>query len=313
MLDQVSDLILADESSISPLKPKKRSILKKSKNKPKSNDAHMDSFILKRPHSPTHSPKRKQRQLIESNATVVNESLLHPYYESLEQFDFSHPQPNHQQNLKNVEERIIRNIYMNGSHEELFQLLEGDSEANFIKNIDIKIDSLGHSALQWAGCLSNIPKVKWLISYNASSTHLNISGESTLMLVIGSIFSYQARSFKELLDIFQDAMYSCDLQHRTLWHHIVLSFSSLDCLDGSIYYANTLRDWLMNSESVAYNTMFANIEDCNGNTALHLAQKLNSNFLTELIVSCGGRLDDNQEILNEYQIEESLSLRVDHC
>lgn len=150
-----------------------------------------------------------------------------------------------------------------------------DPPANFQPNWPI--DAEAHTALHWASAMGDVDVVKQLKRFNASSTVKNIRGETPFMHSVNFTNCYEKQSFpvvmKELFETFdaRDNM-GCTVIH----HAAVMKNGRVFNSSCSRYYLDHILNKLQETLEPSAFQQLLDIQDNEGNTALHLAAQRNA-------------------------------------
>ncbi|KAM5383215.1 hypothetical protein ACJA88_003748 [Fusarium oxysporum] len=150
-----------------------------------------------------------------------------------------------------------------------------DPPANFQPNWPI--DAEDHTALHWASAMGDVDVVKQLKRFNASSTVRNIRGETPFMHSVNFTNCYEKQSFpvvmKELFETFdaRDNM-GCTVIH----HAAVMKNGRVFNSSCSRYYLDNILNKLQEGLEPSAFQRLLDVQDNDGNTALHLAAQRNA-------------------------------------
>ncbi|CZR43467.1 putative MBP1-transcription factor, subunit of the MBF factor [Fusarium proliferatum ET1] len=150
-----------------------------------------------------------------------------------------------------------------------------DPPANFQPNWPI--DAEDHTALHWASAMGDVDVVKQLKRFNASSTVRNIRGETPFMHSVNFTNCYEKQSFpvvmKELFETFdaRDNM-GCTVIH----HAAVMKNGRVFNSSCSRYYLDNILNKLQEGLEPSAFQRLLDVQDNDGNTALHLAAHRNA-------------------------------------
>ncbi|KAI9741799.1 MAG: transcriptional regulator swi6 [Cirrosporium novae-zelandiae] len=178
-------------------------------------------------------------------------------------------------------------------------------------DLDIPVDTAGHTTLHWASSMARIPLMKALITRGASIFRVSSGGETPLMTAVLAINAFDQKAFPQVLELLCPTIGMRDGLGRTILHHIVVSAA----IDGralcSKYYLETLLEFIVrkgsnpNSQQSSFDGQTAidittptpmgiaqfigdivNAQDNGGNTALMQAVKAshpNSSIIKQLL------------------------------
>ncbi|KAM5380923.1 hypothetical protein ACJZ2D_003232 [Fusarium nematophilum] len=139
------------------------------------------------------------------------------------------------------------------------------------------IDAEDHTALHWASAMGDVDVVKQLKRFNASPTVKNIRGETPFMHSVNFTNCYEKQTFpvvmKELFETFdaRDNM-GCTVIH----HAAVMKNGRVFNSSCSRYYLDNILNKLQETLEPSAFQQLLDIQDNEGNTALHLAAQRNA-------------------------------------
>ncbi|RSL73253.1 hypothetical protein CEP54_000347 [Fusarium duplospermum] len=139
------------------------------------------------------------------------------------------------------------------------------------------IDAEDHTALHWASAMGDVDVVKQLKRFNASPTVKNIRGETPFMHSVNFTNCYEKQTFpvvmKELFETFdaRDNM-GCTVIH----HAAVMKNGRVFNSSCSRYYLDNILNKLQETLEPSAFQQLLDIQDNDGNTALHLAADRNA-------------------------------------
>ncbi|KAG7664944.1 MBP1 [[Candida] subhashii] len=157
-------------------------------------------------------------------------------------------------------------------------------------HINQPIDNDGNTIFHWACSMANIPIVEFLLNTFSDSINAemrNNNGETALMFLVRFNNSYQLRNFPLVLQLLLESVLLVDSQGKTVLHHIVQidkdqHKNTKKREKFSRYYMESLFDKIIESTEDEEDTeredkkseliaKFINHQDCEGNTAFHIA------------------------------------------
>lgn len=139
------------------------------------------------------------------------------------------------------------------------------------------IDAEDHTALHWASAMGDVDVVKQLRRFNASSSVKNIRGETPFMHSVNFTNCYEKQTFpvvmKELFETFdaRDNM-GCTVIH----HAAVMKNGRVFNSSCSRYYLDNILNKLQETLDPSAFQQLLDVQDNDGNTALHLAAQRNA-------------------------------------
>ena len=174
-------------------------------------------------------------------------------------------------------------------------------------DIDLVLDTQGHTALHWAAALGNIGLLNLLIQKGAKVDHVNNAGESALVRSVMVSYNHENQSFPDLLISLKDVIFIPDRKNRTLLHHICSSYNPKAKTQPCVYYMQCLLEYLANaqydeqvsSQMIHSEIVFVgnalqnwiNSVDVCGDTAVNIAARLGSKQLYDMLVLAGANVD----------------------
>jgi hypothetical protein len=161
-------------------------------------------------------------------------------------------------------------------------------------DIDMVIDSQGHSTLHWACALAKLPIVAQLIDLGADIHRGNYAGETPLIRSVLTTNHAEAGTFAQLLEHLAPSIRTLDHAYRTVIHHVALiagvkgrAASARAYMAGVLeYVAKEHREVNGNSPSLSLKTL-VDVQDVHGDTALNVAARVGNKGLVTLLVEAG--------------------------
>ena len=201
----------------------------------------------------------------------------------------------------------IMSWFYNSNNKNSYEMLYPHTMFPFDFEIDLVLDTQGHTALHWAAALGNIGLLNLLIQKGAKVDHLNNSGESALIRSVMVSYNHEQQTFPELIISLKDVMFIPDRKNRTLLHHICLSFNPKAKTQSCVYYMQCLLEYLANaqydeqvsSQMIHSEILFVdnalqnwiNSQDVCGDTAINIAARLGSKQLYDMLLLAGANAD----------------------
>uniref|UniRef100_A0A8H7N3F9 HTH APSES-type domain-containing protein n=1 Tax=Bionectria ochroleuca TaxID=29856 RepID=A0A8H7N3F9_BIOOC len=170
------------------------------------------------------------------------------------------------------------------------------------------IDSENHTALHWASAMGDVDVIKQLRRFNANVAAKNIRGETPLMRSVNFTNCFEKRTFPAVMkELFETADVR-DSQGCTVIHHAAIMKNgrvySPSC---SRYYLDIILNKLQESLEHSAFQQLLDAQDNEGNTALHLAARLNAR---KCIRSLLGRHASTDVVNNEGVRVEDLIMEL---
>lgn len=244
------------------------------------------------------------------NLTVASAS----YMAEDDRFDLS--QTSNTQRKRKRDERVERHQDLTELHHAMYgdELLDyfllskteqpaikPDPPANFQPNWPI--DAEDHTALHWASAMGDVDVVKQLKRFNATSLVRNIRGETPFMRSVNFTNCYEKQTFPIIMNELFDTFDARDKAGCTVIHHAaVMKNGRVFSPSCSRYYLDNILNKLQETLDPSAFQQLLDVQDNEGNTALHLAAQRNArkcirallgrNASTDLTNNEGTRAED---------------------
>ncbi|KAG6001730.1 hypothetical protein E4U43_001247 [Claviceps pusilla] len=142
---------------------------------------------------------------------------------------------------------------------------------------DWLIDAENHTALHWASAMGDVDVIKQLKRFNANISVKNIRGETPLMRSVNFTNCYEKHSFPAVLKELFDTVNARDNSGCTVIHHAaVMKNGRVFSPSCSRYYLDYILNKLQETFDAATFQQMLDVQDDEGNTALHLAAQRNA-------------------------------------
>ncbi|KAG9296565.1 hypothetical protein G9A89_015157 [Geosiphon pyriformis] len=138
--------------------------------------------------------------------------------------------------------------------------------------IDLVIDSQGHTALHWAAALARPQVLELLLTKGANVQQTNFEGESALIRAVLVTNNYDSQTFPIILDLLHETITLTDHDNRTVFHHIAMTSGTKGHAAAAEYYMDCLVQWIVQNADGNLSSIL-NYQDKNGDTALSLATR----------------------------------------
>ena len=153
--------------------------------------------------------------------------------------------------------------------------IKPDPPANFQPNWPI--DAEDHTALHWASAMGDVDVVKQLKRFNAASLVRNIRGETPFMRSVNFTNCYEKQTFPTIMKELFDTFDARDKAGCTVIHHAaVMKNGRVFSPSCSRYYLDNILNKLQETLDPSAFQQLLDVQDNEGNTALHLAAQLNA-------------------------------------
>ncbi|KAJ6784945.1 hypothetical protein PWT90_04443 [Aphanocladium album] len=139
------------------------------------------------------------------------------------------------------------------------------------------IDAENHTALHWACAMGDVDVVKQLKKFNAGIAVKNIRGETPFMRSVNFTNCYEKQTFPAVMKELFDTVEARDNAGCTVIHHAaVMKNGRVFSPSCSRYYLDIILNRLQETMEPAAFQQLLDIQDSEGNTALHLATQRNA-------------------------------------
>ncbi|KAJ8130668.1 hypothetical protein O1611_g2960 [Lasiodiplodia mahajangana] len=157
---------------------------------------------------------------------------------------------------------------------------------------DWYIDSERHSALHWASAMGDIDVIKQLKRFGATLGAQNCRGETPFMRSVNFTNCYEKQTFPAVMKELFGTIAVQDQTGCTVIHHAAMMKSgraqSQSC---SRYYLDNILNRLQETHDANYVHQLLDMQDNNGNTALHLAAKAKARKCVRALLGRGATSD----------------------
>ncbi|GAB0134744.1 hypothetical protein EsDP_00003101 [Epichloe bromicola] len=142
---------------------------------------------------------------------------------------------------------------------------------------DWLIDAENHTALHWASAMGDVDVIKQLKRFNANIAVKNIRGETPFMRSVNFTNCYEKHSFPTVLKELFDTVNARDNAGCTVIHHAaVMKNGRVFSPSCSRYYLDYILNKLQEKVDPSTFQQMLDVQDNEGNTALHLAAQRNA-------------------------------------
>lgn len=165
-------------------------------------------------------------------------------------------------------------------------------------NFDQVIDKDGHTLFHWACAMGNAAVIEVWIKLGANYRVINNAGETPLMRSVLFTNSYNQKTFPKLVDLLGETIFEVDSTNKTVLHHIANAATTKNRIPSAFYYMDILLARI-SAQSMERLSGFLNLQDNNGNTALHLCAKNANRKCIKLLLEYKARhnLKNNQGLI----------------
>lgn len=157
---------------------------------------------------------------------------------------------------------------------------------------DWYIDSERHSALHWASAMGDVDVIKQLKRFGANLGAQNIRGETPFMRSVNFTNCYEKQTFPAVMKELFDTISIRDDTGCTVIHHAAIMKSGrVQSQSCSRYYLDNILNRLQETHDASYVHQLLDLQDQNGNTALHLAAKVKARKCVRSLLGRGAASD----------------------
>ncbi|KAH8157115.1 hypothetical protein CIB48_g11130 [Xylaria polymorpha] len=154
------------------------------------------------------------------------------------------------------------------------------------------IDSEKHSALHWASAMGDVDVIKQLKRFGANLGAQNCRGETPFMRSVNFTNCYEKQTFPAVMKELIDTISIRDDTGCTAIHHAAIMKSGrVQSQSCSRYYLDNILNRLQETHDANYVHQLLDIQDQNGNTALHLAAKAKARKCVRALLGRGAASD----------------------
>jgi len=157
---------------------------------------------------------------------------------------------------------------------------------------DWYIDSEKHSALHWASAMGDVDVIKQLKRFGANLGAQNCRGETPFMRSVNFTNCYEKQTFPAVMKELFDTIAVRDDSGCTVIHHAAIMKSGrVQSQSCSRYYLDSILNRLQETHDANYVQQLLDMQDNNGNTALHLAAKAKARKCVRALLGRGAASD----------------------
>ncbi|KAI0544417.1 ANK-repeat protein MBP1 [Xylaria curta] len=157
---------------------------------------------------------------------------------------------------------------------------------------DWYVDTERHSALHWASAMGDVDVIKQLKRFGATLGSRNCRGETPLMRSVNFTNCYEKQTFPTVLKELFDTVTVRDDAGCTVLHHAAnLKSGRVQSQSCSRYYLDNILNRLQETRDANHVHQVLDIQDQNGNTALHLAAKAKARKCVRALLGRGAASD----------------------
>ncbi|KAK4445830.1 hypothetical protein QBC34DRAFT_306188 [Podospora aff. communis PSN243] len=156
---------------------------------------------------------------------------------------------------------------------------------------DWPIDNERHTAIHWAAAMGDVEVIKQLKRFSADTASRSVRGETPLMRAVKFTNCYEKDTFLQVFKELADTIDAQDLNGWTVLHHAAAmrggSTSGQSC---SRYYLDIILNHFWEVDRARIQALL-DVQDGEGNTALHLAAQRGARKCTRALLGRGAATD----------------------
>ena len=157
--------------------------------------------------------------------------------------------------------------------------------------INRPIDDQWHTALHWAVAMGDLHIIKTLVDRGANPKVRNKRGETPLVRALMFTNNFEKDSMEELMPYLERTMTDLDNWGASVLHHTMMTTNSRARRKCALYYLDVLLDAISRLCPPSEFTRIINLQDKNGDTALHIAAKYDAKKCVRLLQERGAQSD----------------------
>lgn len=140
-------------------------------------------------------------------------------------------------------------------------------------NVNRPIDDQAHTALHWGAAMGDIDIVRFFIERGASLSARNSRGETPLIRAVLFTNNYEKETMPRLVQLLVSTIREHDNHGGTILHHIAMTTNSLAKKRCARYYLDVVLNKMAEICTPQEFTRLVNLQDSNGDTALHIVAR----------------------------------------
>lgn len=169
-------------------------------------------------------------------------------------------------------------------------VIRPDPPTNF--QPDWPIDTERHTALHWASSMGDVEVIKQLKRFGANLASQNVRGETPLMRAVNFTNCYEKQTFPMVLKELFSTIDARDSSGCTVIHHAaVMKSGRVTSHSCSRYYLDLILNLLQESRHQDVVQQLLDVQDNDGNTAMHLAAQRDARKCIRALLGRGASTD----------------------
>ena len=159
--------------------------------------------------------------------------------------------------------------------------------------VNRSIDDQGHTALHWGAAMGDINIVRFFIERGADLFARNLRGETPLIRAALFTNNFEKQTMPNLVQLLISTIREHDNHRGTILHHIAMTTNSLAKKRCARYYLDVVLNKMAEvcSNTPQEFTRILNMQDANGDTALHIVARHNAKKCIRSLQDRGARGD----------------------
>ena len=158
-------------------------------------------------------------------------------------------------------------------------------------NVNRPIDDQAHTALHWGAAMGDIEIVRFFIERGATLAARNTRGETPLIRAVLFTNNYEKETMPRLVQLLISTIREHDNHGGTILHHIAMTTTSLVKKRCARYYLDVVLNKMAEICTPQEFTRLVNLQDSNGDTALHIVARHNAKKCIRALQGRGVRGD----------------------
>ncbi|CAD6591506.1 MAG: hypothetical protein ASARMPREDX12_005196 [Alectoria sarmentosa] len=143
-------------------------------------------------------------------------------------------------------------------------------------NVNRPIDDQAHTALHWGAAMGDIDIVRFFLERGAIPSARNKRGETPLIRAVLFTNNYEKETMPKLVQLLVSTIREHDNHGGTILHHIAMTTNSLAKKRCARYYLDIVLNKMTELCTPQEFTRLVNLQDANGDTALHIVARHNA-------------------------------------
>lgn len=179
---------------------------------------------------------------------------------------------------------------------------------------DRPIDDQRHTALHWGAAMGDLDVVRYFLDHRADPFVRNKHGETPLIRSVLFTNNHEKDTMPRLVSLLSRTIDKYDTHNATVLHHIVMSTNSATKRKCARYYLDIVLNKMAEILSPSDFSTLINLQDVNGDTALHIAARHNAKKCIRALQgrSARGDIFNGNDETADHILQSSRSIRHDY-